>query len=214
MGNWQRLTYLVPVIPVSHLLGFQHWHFSSTFLFYPFLQKLSEKCLSVSIFMSKSLFLFFSSKLFLQRDSLYAKQHCRRFRKPNEKMDEREWHWHHGGISHPLLLFLTQNNNLVFNYGQKCLCGSCGIQHHVPRDPGGVSLTCALGNRHTDLGSSCGLCSGLWTVSLLGTVWEPPKNTVLDNTHRWKSLCRSPGLQRRRFNIAVGTKNMSWGTLE
>lgn len=28
--------------------------------------------------------------------------------------------------------------------GQKCLCGSCGIQYLVPRDPGGVFPTMHL----------------------------------------------------------------------
>ncbi|KAM7058605.1 V-set and transmembrane domain-containing protein 1-like isoform 3-T3 [Molossus nigricans] len=41
---------------------------------------------------------------------------------------------------------------------QKCFCGNCGIQHHMPRDPGGVSPTCASGNRQIDLGTSCGTC--------------------------------------------------------
>lgn len=42
-----------------------------------------------------------------------------------------------------------------------CLCGICGIQHHMPSDPGGVSPTCALGNRHTHLSPGHGPCSGL-----------------------------------------------------
>lgn len=36
-------------------------------------------------------------------------------------------------------------------YEQKLLCGSCGIQHHAPRDPGEVSPTCASSNKQTDL---------------------------------------------------------------
>ena len=38
----------------------------------------------------------------------------------------------------------------------KCLCGSYGIQHHMWKDPGGVSSCHASGNRHTDLSSGSG----------------------------------------------------------
>lgn len=38
----------------------------------------------------------------------------------------------------------------------KCLCGSYGIQHHIWKDPGGVSSSHASGNRHTDLSFGSG----------------------------------------------------------
>lgn len=52
-------------------------------------------------------------------------------------------------------LIVLSNNNLVSIHGQKYLCGSRGIQHHISRDPEGVLPTCALGNRHKDLGLVC-----------------------------------------------------------
>lgn len=45
---------------------------------------------------------------------------------------------------------------------KKYLCGSCGIQHHMPKDLGEVPPTLALpiypGNRHIDFGSK------MWTL--------------------------------------------------
>ena len=53
------------------------------------------------------------------------------------------------------------NNNLASIHKQKCLYGGCGIQHHMPRDSGKGSPTCALGNSHTDLSLNCRPYSGL-----------------------------------------------------
>lgn len=39
--------------------------------------------------------------------------------------------------------------NLASFQGQKCLCGSCGIQHHTPRDPERVLPIHALNNRQS-----------------------------------------------------------------
>lgn len=46
-----------------------------------------------------------------------------------------------------------QQQNLTLIHKKKCCCGSCGTQSHIPRDLGGVLLTCALGNRNTVVGA-------------------------------------------------------------
>lgn len=51
-------------------------------------------------------------------------------------------------IAHCILL---NNNNLASIHGQRCLCGSCRIQHYTSRGPGGVLPIYMSGNRHTDL---------------------------------------------------------------
>ena len=46
-------------------------------------------------------------------------------------------------------------DNVAFTHRQKCLCGSRGVPHHTPRDPGKALARlplCALGNRLADLG--------------------------------------------------------------
>lgn len=68
-------------------------------------------------------------------------------------------------------------------HGQKCLCESCGIQHHIPRGSGGVSSTHALGNKASRPQSQ------LWTLqqpmnqlwSLLAMVQEPLENCLRES---------------------------------
>lgn len=43
------------------------------------------------------------------------------------------------------------HNNMAYIHRQKCLCGRCGVQHHMLRDSEEVSLTHVSGNRHTYL---------------------------------------------------------------
>lgn len=38
---------------------------------------------------------------------------------------------------------------------QKCLRGSCGTQHHISRDPGGLSFTCISESTQKHLGKNC-----------------------------------------------------------
>lgn len=66
-------------------------------------------------------------------------------------------------------------NNFALIHGQKCLCGSRGIQHHTLRDLDWVPPTCALSNWQTDLSPGCGPCSVPWHSS----------------SHSW-SLSRNP----------------------
>ena len=47
------------------------------------------------------------------------------------------------------------NNNSWSIQRQRCLCGSCGIQHHMSRDPGTASPTHASGDGQADLGPRC-----------------------------------------------------------
>lgn len=50
------------------------------------------------------------------------------------------------------------DNDLASIYREKYLCRSTGIQHHMPRDRGAVSLTSTLGNKQRDLGPGCRIC--------------------------------------------------------
>lgn len=55
---------------------------------------------------------------------------------------------------------------------------------HAPAVPGRLSPTCALGNRHTNLGPGCGPWCAPWinsSISKKTVVWEPLENTDLDN---------------------------------
>lgn len=58
-----------------------------------------------------------------------------------------------------LLLIPLFNNFLttitVSIHEEKYLCGNCGIQHHMPRDPKRFLPTCASGNRQNDLSRGC-----------------------------------------------------------
>lgn len=73
------------------------------------------------------------------------------------------------------------NNNSWSIHRQRCLCGSCGIQHHMSRDPGTASPTHAPGDRQADLGPRCSPCWGPRTSTSPSQPWEPMKNAVLDN---------------------------------
>lgn len=90
---------------------------------------------------------------------------------------------HHGGIRHPCSVPTAFNNkNSASIRKQKCLCGSCGIQHHMPRDLGGVLPTCALGNRQTDLSTGWDLQETVnWFQPLLAVVWELLENMDFSN---------------------------------
>ena len=77
----------------------------------------------------------------------------------------------------------------------KCLHGSCRMYAVCQ----GVSATCASGCWQTDLSMGYGkgrsLCPGIspsW--SWLGSTWRV---LTWADTHRWKSLCKSPGFLRR-----------------
>ena len=77
------------------------------------------------------------------------------------------------------------NNDSAMTHEQKCLCWSCGIQHHMPRDLGAVSPTCVLGDRHRLLFQLRILqCPMKQHQPFSATTQEPLENTVLDN-HSW-----------------------------
>lgn len=61
------------------------------------------------------------------------------------------------------LIFVPPQQQKFRIHEQRCLWGHCGIQHHLLRDQGEVSLTSASGNRQTDLGPSCESCSSTRT---------------------------------------------------
>lgn len=67
------------------------------------------------------------------------------------------WHQQDNWIRSPLICQLGIHSQST------CLCGSCGIQHHRPRDPGELLPTYELGVKQTDLGPGCGSWSGPWT---------------------------------------------------
>lgn len=104
----------------------------------------------------------------------------------------------------PHFATLPNNNNLALIHGQKCVCGSCGIQHHKLRDLGGVLPTCSLGNRHRDCDPGYGPMNLF--QALLAVIWEPLKNTVLDNypqTREPLQKCRFP---EKKFQHIIGAK--------
>lgn len=111
-------------------------------------------------------------------------------------------------------LYHLLNNNLASINGQKCLCESCAICHHMPRGLEGISLTHASSNRHTDLGPSCEPSSGPWlgsSLSLpqprsLGEHCLGPSPT--DEKLLWKSS--SPA---KKFQHAIGTKRKMFGCI-
>ena len=70
------------------------------------------------------------------------------------QMLESSGHRYHGTISRPLYLSSHFNNNtLTTIHEQNRLSESSEIQHHMPKDLGGVSPTCALESSQTDLGT-------------------------------------------------------------
>ena len=105
----------------------------------------------------------------------------------------------------------NQQHSLAFIHGQNCLSGNCGIQHHKPRDPGGVSPTQASGHRHTHLGPGCGPWSGPWTCSKLPqplspAAWVPLESTALDNHLPTRKPLWKPRFPKAKFQHTVGTK--------
>ena len=111
-----------------------------------------------------------------------------------------------------LVLTLLHHWNLAFIHELKCLCGSCGIQQHTPRDPREVPPTYASGNRKTDF-----IQYKLWNQHgpehwlqpaqpWNGSTW---KTLTYVDTHRGESLCRSPGFQRRSFRTPLEQKTIS-----
>ena len=91
-------------------------------------------------------------------------------------------------------------------HGQKCPCGSCGTQHHMLRDPGGVSPTHSLGNRYTDLGPGFGPFSPSWSWS--GSPWRTLSQAL---SYRWESLCGSQGAQRKSCSTSLEEKLSEFG---
>lgn len=79
-------------------------------------------------------------------------------------------------------------------HGQKWLCGSYGIQNHIPR---------TREESHSPMWQVMGRQTLVPAVDperarvhpLSAVIQEPLENTNLDNHHRWGSLCGSPGLQ-------------------
>lgn len=75
---------------------------------------------------------------------------------------------------------------------QKCLSGSCGIQNHTLRDPGGVLPTCASGYRQKDL--SMGLSTSRSQRLSPSPSWPRLRKTwrvlIWAETHKWEGLCR------------------------
>lgn len=111
----------------------------------------------------------------------------------------------------------NQQHSLAFIHGQNCLSGSCGIQLHKPRDPGGVSPTQASSHRHTHLGPGC----GPWTCSRLPqplspAAWVPLESTALDNHLPTRKPLWKPTFPKAKFQHTVGTtkRNTSLDTLE
>ena len=73
----------------------------------------------------------------------------------------------HLKLSQHCSLVIPQYKIKTLKYGEKtCLCGSYGIQHHVPRDMGGVMPTWISGKRQSDL-SQYWVRSQYWWWKLL-----------------------------------------------
>lgn len=79
----------------------------------------------------------------------------------------------------------------------------------MPRDPERLLPTHVLGNRLTDLSTSCGPCSSLWTSSSPSWQWAgAPGEHWLGQlpTEGQESFCGSPGFQQEKFQHSVGEK--------
>lgn len=85
---------------------------------------------------------------------------------------------------------------------KKCLYGSCGIQHQMPRDLGGILSTRAFGNRQTDLVPGYGSWSGPWTGFRPSWPWSRKP------VEHW--LRQSP-MDKRAF---VGVQEFSGGDIK
>lgn len=84
-------------------------------------------------------------------------------------------------LIHPCLLSRPRNNNLASIYGQKCLCGRCGVQHYIPKNLGGALPSRASGlSIQTSVLAEDPAVAHAITVVPLAMVWKLCK-TVLDN---------------------------------
>lgn len=95
------------------------------------------------------------------------------------------------------------DNDLASIYREKYLCRSTGIQHHMPRDRGAVSLTSTLGNKQRDLGPGCRICGEPAPVFRAG---DPGAHSETI-TRRGEGLCGSPGVQGRHFSTLLKQTN-------
>ena len=89
---------------------------------------------------------------------------------------------------------------------QKCLRGICGTQHHISRDPGGLSFTCISENAQKNLGktctsSRCTTCPSLFTV-IGEKTWE--------QTPTGKRIFRSPAYPRTASNTHQRERMEVW----
>ena len=102
-------------------------------------------------------------------------------------------------------------DNVAFTHRQKCLCGSRGVPHHMPRDPGKVLAClplCAWGNRLADLGPEVAHEPAPTTLSHgLGAPREHCLRQWWPHAiHRWQSAHGSPSFQQRSSSTALKGK--------
>lgn len=106
---------------------------------------------------------------------------------------------------------LLNNRNSSSIHRQKCLWGSWGIKHHIPRDSGWVPTTYESGNRQTNLGPDSAPHPKWpmnWLQPILVMVQEPEENSALDNYQQMRdSLCGSLGFQTRSSSTPLERKN-------
>ena len=125
-------------------------------------------------------------------------------------LKRQQWEFTHqldGPIICHLFVYPSQEQFGIHTW-MKCLCGSCGIQPHIPGDLGGILPTHASGNGQTDLRSVCGPCSGLWAGSSPCQLQSrsPWRTPALDNhpqTRKPWGKSRSPV---EKFQHAIGAK--------
>lgn len=109
---------------------------------------------------------------------------------------------------------IMDNDNLASIHRQKCLLGSCVIQHPTARDLGGVLPICVSGKKQTDLSPSWGPCIGPWISSCpswlqSGSCWRTLPLTVTHN-RAFMEVHFSSG----EVPAQIGAKNLSLHALE
>lgn len=99
-----------------------------------------------------------------------------------------EWCQHQGRIRLPSFCPPSNNSNLASSHGQKCLCGSCGIQYHPRRELRSLTHH-VLGNRHTDFSPAMDPAAAHELAPvLLDSGLGILDNTVLDNHPQMREL--------------------------
>lgn len=129
-----------------------------------------------------------------------------------------EWCQHQSHVQCSSFFVSHFNSTLAKFYEQKCLCESCGFQHHMPRDPGGVLPTCVSDNKQTDLSTGCGTNKSLGnSFSLLVALRKYLANPDLSRHWQSREPFSTSRFTEERFPNSIGenkNKIRFWTNLE